>query len=132
MAWRQRPTRAGQLRYLEYFHHALRKPVPIRPVRISAVCLSTAPAVHGASSRFRPAVRVSADGGEVFRSGEFRLGEGEREDDEEHIGGKGATEDGGEGGGQGGAGCGGCFVWSRLATGRSPAGSQSFGVLSGR
>jgi hypothetical protein len=126
----QRPTRAGQLRYLEYFHHALRQPVPVRPVRITVVRLSSAPAANGAGSKFQPALRVSAEAGEVFRSGEIRLGKAEGENDDEDGGGgegKGRTGDGGSGE-RHDVGCGGCFGWSRPAAWRQPAVS----ILAGR
>ena len=53
----QCPTRACQLRYLDYFHTALRRPPACRPVRLTAIGLLTVPVVDG--DLFRPVVRIS-------------------------------------------------------------------------
>ena len=51
--------------YLDYFAHALRWPVPYRPVRITAIALVTAPLTSG--RRFAPAIRIAAaDGSAPF------------------------------------------------------------------
>jgi hypothetical protein len=53
----QCPTRACQLRYIDYFHRALCHPPACRPVRLTAIRLLTVPVVGG--DLFRPAVRIS-------------------------------------------------------------------------